>query len=212
MGISFNSYPSVNILMRQKLIVLTISVFIAALISSPLLLSNVYAQGVTGKSVILLDNVIDNARGWNPDGKTNTFTISDSDVSPLRSTVLVNTKQGNFVNCAVDYLWSGAFEVQCINIKPGQLGTGGPWNGGELHYVVFNRDTHPSFIPGLSLPGFSSLQDAPVLSGDILPIIKNRTQGVEGAAELTPEQSEMEGIAANTTGSVAANTTGFEAG
>lgn len=188
-----------NILMRQKLIVLTVSVFVVVLIASPLLISNVYAQfAVTGKRVILLDNVFGNARGWNPNGVTNTFTISDPDVNPLRSTVLVNTKQLNFVNCAVDYLYSGGFEVQCINIKPGTFGQGGPWNGGELHYIVFNHQFSVVFpFPGLD----TDQQNEPAFSGDILSIIKNRTQGVEGAAELSPEQSEMEGMAANTTGS-----------
>ena len=186
--------------MRQKLIALTISVFVAALIASPLVVTNVFAHGVTGKRVILLDNAFGNARGWNPNGVTNTFTISDSDVNPLRSTVLVNTKQLNFVNCAVDYLYSGSFEVQCINIKPGTFGQGGPWNGGELHYVVFN----PTFIfpfPGGLDTDLPTLENSPALSGDILSTIKNRTQGVEGAAELTPEQSEMESMAANATGS-----------
>src|SRR5919198_3875259 len=81
---------------------------------------------------ILRDNSVGHSRGWDPNGAARTFTISDKCVDPIKSTVLINTKQANFVVCSVDYLWDEAFEVRC-DIAPS--------NGGELHYIVFNKST-----------------------------------------------------------------------
>jgi hypothetical protein len=105
---------------------------------------------------VLFDNAAGNAKGWNPNGILRTFTISDSCVNPLNSVVLVNTKQSNFVICAVDYLVSGAFEVNC-NLAPS--------NNGELHYDVFNHFTTSILSePGTLAPDVASAAGARVAS------------------------------------------------
>jgi hypothetical protein len=73
---------------------------------------------------------LDISEVWDPNGSWRTFVISDKCVDPIKSTVLINTIQGNFVVCSVDYLFDEAFEVRC-DVAPS--------NGGELHYIVFNK-------------------------------------------------------------------------
>jgi hypothetical protein len=79
---------------------------------------------------ILRDNRIGHIRGWDPNGVWRTFFISDKCVDPIKSTVLINTIQGNYVVCSVDYLVDEGFEVNC-DLAPS--------DGGELHYIVFNK-------------------------------------------------------------------------
>jgi hypothetical protein len=134
--------------MQQEIIIATISIVVATLIASPLLISNVYAHGVTGKTVILSDG----QGNWNPDGTRTSWTIVDPDFSPLTSTVLVNIKSYPDYNvCNVDYMYgAGAFSVTCITHhrlgEPNNVccSVGGPANGAELHYTIFN--------PSLPLP------------------------------------------------------------
>ena len=78
---------------------------------------------------ILLDNSEGNVIGWNPNGNRMSFTIFDEQFNPDTSTVIVNTFQSNFVVCNVDYMYDGAFEVNCTNA---------PANGGQLHYTIVN--------------------------------------------------------------------------
>ena len=63
------------------------------------------------------------------DGNVTTFVIDDVEVHPDFSTVIVNTIQDNFVICVIDYLWSGAFEINC-NVPPA--------DGAQLKYTVIN--------------------------------------------------------------------------
>ena len=67
--------------------------------------------------------------GWNPNGNRISFTIFDDQFNPETSTVIVNTFQSNFVVCNVDYMYNGAFEVNCNNA---------PANAGQLHYTIIN--------------------------------------------------------------------------
>lgn len=73
----------------------------------------------------------DGSEGWEPDGNVTTFVINEPEVDPDYSTVIVNTIQDNLVICAVDYLWSGEFEVHCD--MP-------PADGAQLRYTVINMD------------------------------------------------------------------------
>jgi hypothetical protein len=87
------------------------------------------AQQFSMSQRILLDNGEGNTMGWNPNGNRLSFTIFDNQFNPERSTVIVNTFQSNFVVCNVDYMYDGAFEVNCTNA---------PANGGQLHYTILN--------------------------------------------------------------------------
>lgn len=81
------------------------------------------------KHRILLDNAFGASQGWDPNGVKTTFWITDSFTSLSFSSVLVNTKQSNFVVCSVDYLTDLAFEVNCDKA---------PANNAELRYTIFN--------------------------------------------------------------------------
>ena len=87
------------------------------------------AQQFSMANRILLDNSEGNVIGWNPNGNRMSFTIFDEQFNPDTSTVIVNTFQSNFVVCNVDYMYDGAFEVNCTNA---------PANGGQLHYTILN--------------------------------------------------------------------------
>lgn len=189
--------------MQQEIIISTILIVVVTLIASPLLISNVYGQlpaGVTGKTVILYDDLKGHSKGWNPDGKRNVFAIFDPDVSRFTSTIVVNIRSFPSINvCNVDYIFNnaGLFDIACILVHkigdtPGSdhnvgLDVGGPAEGAELHYTVFN----PSFP--LPVGGLGSEVD-PTVSRDTLALSKNRTQGFEGT--LSPEQ---QGLSANVT-------------
>jgi hypothetical protein len=67
--------------------------------------------------------------GWNPNGNRISFTIFDDQLHPETSTVIVNTFQSYFVVCNVDYMYSGAFEINCNNALA---------NAGQLHYTIIN--------------------------------------------------------------------------
>lgn len=87
------------------------------------------AQQFSMSQRILLDNDEGNVIGWNPNDSRMSFTIFDEQFNPGTSTVIVNTFQSNFVVCNVDYMYDGAFEVNCTNA---------PANGGQLHYTIVN--------------------------------------------------------------------------
>ena len=87
------------------------------------------AQQFSMANRILLDNSEGNVIGWNPNDSRMSFTIFDEQFNPDTSTVIVNTFQSNFVVCNVDYMYDGAFEVNCTNA---------PANGGQLHYTIVN--------------------------------------------------------------------------
>jgi hypothetical protein len=128
---------------------------------------------------VLFDNAVGNAKGWNPSGTTRSFFISDSCVNPLTSVVVVNTKQQNFVVCSVDYLVSGAFEVNC-NLAPANLG--------ELHYSVFNH-----FVT-------SATSEAATLAPDVASTASGRTAAnATTASPLSAEQLGTSSPAANAT-------------
>jgi hypothetical protein len=81
------------------------------------------------KHRILLDNPFGASQGWDPNGVKKTFWIKDSFTNLAFSSVLINTKQSNFVVCSVDYLTDLAFEVNCDKA---------PANNAELRYTIFN--------------------------------------------------------------------------
>lgn len=110
-------------------------VFVMVVISSTFSIGIVHqitpaaAQQFSMANRILLDNGEGNIIGWNPNGNRMSFTIFDEQFNPDTSTVIVNTFQSNFVVCNVDYMYDGAFEVNCTNA---------PANGGQLHYTIVN--------------------------------------------------------------------------
>ena len=99
------------------------------------------------KKVILLHNAAGNAKGWNPDGGTQIFEITepnaDFDTSYVSASITSSRiAGGNLVGipCAASPVPGGnAFTVRC--------GTGfgqAPPNGSELHYVVISLPAHVS--------------------------------------------------------------------
>lgn len=109
-----------------------IAVFVIVILASVFSIGKVQpiaAQQFSMSQRILLDNNEGNVIGWNPNGSRMSFTIFDNQFNPETSTVIVNTFQSNFVVCNVDYMYNGAFEVNCTNA---------PANGGQLHYTIIN--------------------------------------------------------------------------
>jgi hypothetical protein len=99
------------------------------------------------KRVTLLDNTAGNALGWNPDGATQSFEISepnaDVDTSYISASVTSSRVAGGgliSLPCTAAPKWPGgnAFTVVCTN------GPGSPPNGAELHYIVISLPPHVS--------------------------------------------------------------------
>jgi hypothetical protein len=93
------------------------------------------------KRVTLLDNAAGNAVGWNPDGATTFFTISDTDVSGFHNAFISVTVSFGFdTNYSCDVVDQGnpsdTFQIQCSSA---------PANFEALHYVVINL---PASFPG----------------------------------------------------------------
>jgi hypothetical protein len=171
----------------RKSIVIVAAIIVSGLVALPLISNRANAQeqspqflfGDICSHKVLFDNAIGAAKGWNPNGLKRIFTISDNCVNPVTSVVLVNTKQANFVICAVDYLYSGAFELNC-NLPPANLG--------ELHYNVFVHSITPTVAELTAL--------APDVAGAASArIAGNQTE----AAPLTAEQTTAGPAAANET-------------
>jgi len=114
------------------------------------------------KHRVLLDNAFGNSQGWTPNGSQKTFWIQDSFTSLSFSSVLVNTKQSNFVVCSVDYLTDLAFEVNCDKA---------PANNAELRYTIFN-----------TFSGVSPFEEEaePELPMDTQKLIKDRLANASG--------------------------------
>jgi hypothetical protein len=118
-------------LRRNVIIVAFVMVVISSIFSIGIVhqITPAAAQQFSMANRILLDNSEGNIIGWNPNGNRMSFTIFDEQFNPDTSTVIVNTFQSNFVVCNVDYMYDGAFEVNCTNA---------PANGGQLHYTIVN--------------------------------------------------------------------------
>jgi hypothetical protein len=118
-------------LRRNAIIVVFVMVVISSIFSIGIVhqITPAAAQQFSMANRILLDNSEGNIIGWNPNGNRMSFTIFDEQFNPDTSTVIVNTFQSNFVVCNVDYMYDGAFEVNCTNA---------PANGGQLHYTIVN--------------------------------------------------------------------------
>lgn len=118
-------------LRRNAIIVVFVMVVISSIFSIGIVqqITPAAAQQFSMANRILLDNSEGNIIGWNPNGNRMSFTIFDEQFNPDTSTVIVNTFQSNFVVCNVDYMYDGAFEVNCTNA---------PTNGGQLHYTIVN--------------------------------------------------------------------------
>jgi hypothetical protein len=118
-------------LRRNAIIVVFVMVVISSIFSIGIVhqITPAAAQQFSMANRILLDNSEGNTIGWNPNGNRMSFTIFDEQFNPDTSTVIVNTFQSNFVVCNVDYMYDGAFEVNCTNA---------PANGGQLHYTIVN--------------------------------------------------------------------------
>jgi hypothetical protein len=96
-----------------RIIVAIIWIVVATFIASPLLISTICAHGVTGKTVMLNDDISGHSKSQNPEGTKNTFTMVDPDVSHLRSTVLVSIRSFPHFNvCNVDYIYSSGRAFQ----------------------------------------------------------------------------------------------------
>ena len=94
------------------------------------------------KRVTLQDNAAGNTRGWNPDGLTDIFTISEpAAISSHGSFISISIVQPNQVNddfCEVDLINPGpnpTYTLHCQNP---------PADGSQLHYRVKNLPAHLS--------------------------------------------------------------------
>lgn len=103
---------------------------------------------------VIMDDNAGNARGWDPDGTRRVFTISDNEFNSSTSVVVINTRQGNFGICQVDFWTQGSqfFEVNCLETQPGGVGTppvleGGPSDGSILKYAIINTEPSESMAP-----------------------------------------------------------------
>jgi hypothetical protein len=86
------------------------------------------------KRKTLLDSPAGNALGWNPDGVTKTFTITEPDVSGLDTGyVSALVEFAGLPNCQVDSQLTGSFSLICENP---------PGDSTRLHYVVENLPAH----------------------------------------------------------------------
>jgi hypothetical protein len=100
------------------------------------------------KRVTLLDNADGNALGWNPDGGTFEFEITepnaDFDTSYVSASVTTSRQSGGTLfgfPCTATPKWpaGNAFTVRC----GGFFGTA-PQDGSELHYIVTSLPAHVS--------------------------------------------------------------------
>ena len=88
------------------------------------------------KRVTAMDDAAGHSVGWNPDGATTFFPISDLDASGGNSAFIsvevsdnVNT---NYFCDAIDQS-VGSFRIKCSS---------GPVEGSELHYLIANLPAH----------------------------------------------------------------------
>jgi hypothetical protein len=89
------------------------------------------------KRVTLLDNAAANALGWNPNGVTTAFTITEPAVSGVNSAYITASVQlGGAPDCRVTGQFGGGFLLVC-DAPPGDFA--------ELHYVVENLPSHVPF-------------------------------------------------------------------
>jgi hypothetical protein len=131
---------------------------------------------------ILMDDDVGHARGWDPDGSTRSFAISDNEFNSSTSVVVINTQQGNFGICQVDW-WSGqfneqeVFEVNCIETTNGHAPTtgqmpvleGGPSEGSVLKYAIISTEPSESMAP------------APALAEEARGLVENRTSTAQNS-------------------------------
>jgi hypothetical protein len=125
---------------------------------------------------ILMDDDAGHARGWDPDGLARTFAISDNEFNSSTSVVVINTQQGNFGICQVDW-WSGqfngqeVFEVNCIETTTGQTPVleGGPSEGSVLKYAIINTEPSESMAP------------TPALAEEARTLMENRTSTAQNS-------------------------------
>lgn len=99
--------------------------------SGSFVIRSVFGQDVSTsfmKSKTLLDDTAGHARGWDPDGTKNSFTIDDPDVN-LQSRIIVNLNSGLAVCNIGQIAQGGFFTVDCAN---------NPANDNQLHYVIVN--------------------------------------------------------------------------
>ena len=92
-----------------------VTAVLASTISFGTLIHTVADQQFSMSHRILLDNSEGNTMGWNPKGNRIFFTIFDDQFNTETPTVIVNTFRSNFVVCNVDFMYNGAFEVNCNN-------------------------------------------------------------------------------------------------
>jgi hypothetical protein len=92
---------------------------------------------------VIMDDDAGHAIGWDPDGSRRHFLISDNEFNSSTSVVVINTRQGNFGICQVDWWGVVLFEVNCIATQ--SEGTppvleGGPADGSILKYSIINTE------------------------------------------------------------------------
>jgi hypothetical protein len=134
---------------------------------------------------ILNDNSAGNGRGWNPNGSVKVFTIKDAAFNPSTSTVLINTKQGNFPVCSVDYWTPGTFEVNC-NVAPS--------NGGILSYVIISIPATTSGMGGAGTAGLSSQAQSELSQRQSAAQAQQQQQQQQGqipGGQQLPQQQEQ---------------------
>jgi hypothetical protein len=88
------------------------------------------------KKVVLIDNAAGNAAGWNPDGITTSFTISEPDIAgpgSMISIIIQNLSDVSHFCDVVFFFQASHFNIDCSSA---------PANFDELHYVVENLPAH----------------------------------------------------------------------
>ncbi len=139
-------YSRITVTILGAIMIVGTSTITALLIQAPQTASaqlNIWTK-------IVRDDRAGNSVGWNPDGSTRTFTITDPELT-LASNVLINTHQSNFVICSVDYRPTDTqFEVNCLETTNGYIPTGdmpvltgGPADGAILYYTVIQGGIQP---------------------------------------------------------------------
>lgn len=99
----------------------------------------------------LLDDAEGNAAGWNPDGATRSFTITDSAFDASWSIVIINTQEIVVSDtCSVDYRTGNTFEIHCA-VDSAPIASSPPEDGARLDYMIIS-------FPPFSVPTSTTTQ------------------------------------------------------
>jgi hypothetical protein len=90
------------------------------------------------KRVTVTDSTAGHAVGWNPDGGTLGFIITEPAVLDQNTAYVSIEVEGGF-DCHVSCQFTGGFSFRC---HPAAGSRAGPPNRAELHYIVIELPSH----------------------------------------------------------------------